>query len=416
MLQAGLALGLWTTLVACGGRLPLPLPGAGLVGAQALSSPGRDPVAWTKKAQQALPPALAKQRLGLLLASPHAWFRGSAGLFAQDLARSLPQAQWGPKLQIQGDAHLENLGTMALGTGVAYGPNDFDESCQAPLAFELVRLLCSVHLAAKEQGQPVAGLPEALLEAYAQAAASGKAKLEGPAQEALEEAQEAMGDREDWIKPYVKDHALEASPKLLAVGASEAQPLLEAIKGWAAQRREGASFFRVKDLKRRLAGLGSYGRPRYWLLVEGPSDGKKDDRILDLKLAAPCAWSGLPGVSGTGGPEGPRVVHALQAFWPGGDPYLSALKVGSGSYVLRERGPALEGSVDLAKLRGAAWPRFMAEAGAAYALAHLRAGASGAALASAVRQLGPTWLRVAASQPDRVEADWRAVKAQLGTR
>mmetsp|Transcript_7635 Transcript_7635/g.13805 ORF Transcript_7635/g.13805 Transcript_7635/m.13805 type:complete len:256 (-) Transcript_7635:204-971(-) len=46
-----------------------------------------------------------------------------------------------------------------------------------------------------------------------------------------------------------------------------------------------SSYFAVKDVAKRLyAGTGSYGTPRYYILIEGESDSNTDDRILDIKL------------------------------------------------------------------------------------------------------------------------------------
>ena len=39
------------------------------------------------------------------------------------------------------------------------------------------------------------------------------------------------------------------------------------------------------------AGVGSLGVKRYYVLIEGPSTGQSDDRILDVKAqGAPSAW------------------------------------------------------------------------------------------------------------------------------
>ena len=45
-----------------------------------------------------------------------------------------------------------------------------------------------------------------------------------------------------------------------------------------------APYFTVKDVaKRVLAGTGSLGTPRYYVLIEGETISDKDDRILDVK-------------------------------------------------------------------------------------------------------------------------------------
>merc|ERR1719335_674900 len=51
-----------------------------------------------------------------------------------------------------------------------------------------------------------------------------------------------------------------------------------------AKKQMPRSHFKLKDLARRdLAGTGSLGSGRYYMLIEGPTASQDDDRILDVK-------------------------------------------------------------------------------------------------------------------------------------
>lgn len=384
--------------------------GAALLSRQA----SRDPVALVRADQSLLPKDLADQRFALMTASPHAFFRATTSIFARDAAKA-PGFSSGLKLRIQGDAHLENLGSVPLGQRIVFGPNDMDESCIAPLSYELARVLASIQLAAQENGQDGDRLATRFLASYViEAKAGAKGLMKGPAAQAIRNAEAAVQNREDWIKPFIKDHAFEPNRRNLPLPAAEEASLKAALAGYAALRREGPSFYRVKDAKRRLAGLGSFGRPRYWVLLEGPSDAKKDDVILDIKSASAPAWAGVAGVSGTAGDPAKRVVESTQAFLQGGDPFLGALQVGGTHFVVRERSPSMLGEVPLKDLKSPeAWSAFIDDAAAAYAAAHVRVGAKASELAAEAQAKGPSCLAFAKAYPSQVAQDLAAVKGAL---
>ena len=89
-------------------------------------------------------------KYGRMAVSPFAFFRGSAGIMAGDLA-ALPRT--GYHVQICGDAHVKNLGAYASPDGrIVFDINDFDETWRAPWEWDLKRLATSFVLAGREAG------------------------------------------------------------------------------------------------------------------------------------------------------------------------------------------------------------------------------------------------------------------------
>jgi uncharacterized protein (DUF2252 family) len=89
-------------------------------------------------------------RYGRMLQSPFAFYRGSAGLMASDLART---PNTGLKVQACGDCHLMNFGGFATPErNIIFDINDFDETSPAPWEWDVKRLVASMVLAARSIG------------------------------------------------------------------------------------------------------------------------------------------------------------------------------------------------------------------------------------------------------------------------
>lgn len=89
-------------------------------------------------------------RYGRMLQSPFAFYRGSAGVMAADLART---PSTGLNVQACGDCHLANFGGFATPERhIIFDINDFDETSTAPWEWDVKRLAASVMLAARSIG------------------------------------------------------------------------------------------------------------------------------------------------------------------------------------------------------------------------------------------------------------------------
>lgn len=88
--------------------------------------------------------------------NPFRFFRGSAGLFYDDIASgllSIPEEMQSviPITMVQGDCHLSNFGMLteegSHGDKVIFSPNDFDDACLGHASWDLVRFCVSILLA-----------------------------------------------------------------------------------------------------------------------------------------------------------------------------------------------------------------------------------------------------------------------------
>ena len=109
-----------------------------------------DPVQILRAGDAGRLPDLVPIRYGRMLASPFAFFRGSAGLMASDLAKT-PTTNI--RVQLCGDCHLMNFGGFATPErNVIFDINDFDETLPGPWEWDVKRLAASFVLAARSTG------------------------------------------------------------------------------------------------------------------------------------------------------------------------------------------------------------------------------------------------------------------------
>lgn len=326
---------------------------------------GRDGAAIVKEYYAPLAkrnPDLIAKKYALMSESAFAFFRGSAHLFYADVSQASALAS---KLQIplQGDLHLENMGSYLGADGaVAYDLNDFDEAFVGPYTWELARCAVSILLAADEAGlkpHEAKDLVSRFLQEY-RAAFKNLVKhpaalshpltadmLRGPAVEAI--ADSAQVSRADFIDKLTSHGALKLGKKLSACDEETRDQVRAAVGRYATGRSEGARFFTVKDVAARLAGVASIGRYRYVALIEGATDAKEDDVVLELKEEAPS--TAVPYAGTRLSDEASRVMQAYRYFLPSPDRFLGAVRMQELSYLVRELQPA-KGGVELADLKG----------------------------------------------------------------
>ena len=94
-------------------------------------------------------PELVPVRHGRMLASPAAFYRGSAAVMAADLART---PTTGITVQLAGDAHLANFGAYAADRRLVFDLRDFDETLPGPWEWDVKRLMASLAVTGRDQG------------------------------------------------------------------------------------------------------------------------------------------------------------------------------------------------------------------------------------------------------------------------
>ncbi|MEV3959280.1 DUF2252 domain-containing protein [Nocardia sp. NPDC050193] len=282
-------------------------------------------------------------RIGRMTASPFAFYRGSAGLMAADLAGS---PDTGFTAQLCGDAHAGNFGLYGTSRGeIVMDINDFDDTVAGPWEWDLERLAASLVLAGRVGG---AGEEECRT-AAADAARSYRRVTAVLAQRPFLTTWSALADEsvldrveaQDLLDNFKKaakkarknnsdkvvrkwthiddhetgidSHRFVADPPLLTTVSPEVEDAaIDALERYGTSLRESRqellARFAVADIAFRIVGTGSVGLHSYVALLHGNSG---EVLVLQLKQAAPSALAPVLG-SATPKHEGKRIVQGAR--------------------------------------------------------------------------------------------------------
>lgn len=373
-------------------------------------------------------PDMLQRKYAALRCDSFRFLRGTCHLFFEDLPEDLPLFS-APLAWVCGDLHLENFGTYKGDDRLVYFDiNDFDEACLAPATLDVLRLAVSILLGMKAlkgvNGQEAVDLCRCMLKAYAAALADGKAKwldrdlADGMIGELFDSLRQRS--RKDYIADRTEGwnhhRRLKLDGKRCVAVADDERRRVEGFMAGFAADQDDPDFYRVIDVARRIAGIGSLGLQRYAVLVEGKG-GPEGNYLLDLKEATSSALAPLSASRQPDwGSEAARVVVLQKRGQAIPMAFLHDVTLDGKSFLLRGLQPSAD-RVDLdgwdGKLRSL--EALVSTMGRLTAWSHLRgSGRQGSAIADDLVAFGaePSWiaelLSFACDYTGKVEADWMA--------
>ncbi|MDQ3576899.1 MAG: DUF2252 domain-containing protein [Actinomycetota bacterium] len=308
-------------------------------------------------------PHLAPLRVGRMLASPFAFFRGSAGLMAGDLAAGVST---GITVQLCGDAHAANFGLYGTSDGqIVMDVNDFDETLPGPWEWDLKRLATSLVLAGREGGVSVKGCREAAQDVVS----SYRKTLDHLAELPFLDSWTALGDEsvltevraEDLLDDFARAarkarkntsakvaakwtrrgadqrwRFVAEPPVMTAVDAEVADSVIAALPDYVESLRESRRNlimrYRVSDVAFRVVGTGSVGLRTYLVLLHGNGD---EALVLQVKEARPSSLGEHLGAKAARH-EGKRIVHGARLVQAETDILLGWTTIDGRDYIVRQ--------------------------------------------------------------------------------
>lgn len=378
-------------------------------------APDRDPLAILVDQNESRLPDLVPVRMGRMLQSPFAFYRGGAAVMAADLS---PEPRTGIDVVICGDAHIANFGMYASPErNLVLDLNDFDESTYGPWEWDVKRLAASVEVGARENGLSA----EARADAVAAAVRSYRDRMEGLFElsaleryyrmvSADEVEQLAAPDTRRVLEQSARKARRRTSERLmerLTVESVDGEPRiadqwpvirhtdesteeeLEAVvRAYQRTVREDVavllSQFEATDRVLRIVGVGSVGTRCYIVLLVGP-DGEplflqaKEAgvsvlrRYGDIPAALPQGVRELPRV----GLYGYRVVAAQRVLQAVSDPFLGWVEFAGRDYYVRQFRD-MKGSIETEGLGAGAFTQYVTLCGGLLARAHSQSPGSAA--------------------------------------
>jgi len=320
-------------------------------------------------------------KYGKMRVTAYAFYRGTAQLYWRDFANDPRLRTFGnarTTTWLEGDAHVYNFGAFCDDRGeLIYGLNDFDESIVADYQLDLWRLAVSLVLVARQNDNlsdsKTAAVVNALGAKYLEAMRDFMTDKD--ADKAPWTEQTAYGKLDDFLEVVKSDDSSKKmldkwapkgddgvrafdlkNSKLGSATEQEKQAILDAMDGyWAslqpdedtpasAVSPDGA---KVLDIVHRLlAGTGSLGTPRYYLLLQ---DGDGEQHILDVKQQfKPSAYEFVSDDlkadydRHADGNDARAHAVACRALSEHPDPFLGWMKLDAGWFSVRQRSPFKE--------------------------------------------------------------------------
>ena len=365
----------------------------------------RDPVAILEAQHQTRLPGLVPIRVGRMLESPFAFYRGAGAIMAHDVGR-LPHS--GNPVVICGDAHIGNFGLFATPERrQVFELNDFDEASTAPWEWDVKRFATSVRLAALDAGlhkrradretrhavrayrTSLASLLElsVLDRYYHQGNARWLARMLDSKTYLL------MRDAARKARRRTSDDALER----LATSGTDGS--LRIVDQWpimmhsdvmsldaaralmgdylASLRTDIAllmSGFTLVDVAIRVVGVGSVGTHCYIMLFTGPSGEPLFLQVKEAQRSVLERYGGMPEflrniVVRSETCEGYRVATAQQILQSSADPFLGYFRYDGRDFYVRQFRD-MKGSVDAGSLPRKRFGKYAKLCGSLLARAH----------------------------------------------
>lgn len=244
-------------------------------------------------------PFLLALKYDKMMDNPFSFFRGTCHLFYEDLSKK-SSFEDDTKVWICGDLHIENFGRYrGIDSKLHYDIEDFDEAVLAPVTWEILRIITSIHLAA-EQLKTDKETADLSLEKSKELS---KHFLETYIKVILEviPGQIKCTDLLDFITPPVKnknqvfqttstpatiniDRPTTDKSKTDEIDSVLKKEIIEEVTTWL---RKNKNMDEVIDAARRIAGTGSLGIERYIILVK-QTEGQ-DFYLLDMKKSMPSS-------------------------------------------------------------------------------------------------------------------------------
>ncbi|EDV25147.1 uncharacterized protein TRIADDRAFT_56771 [Trichoplax adhaerens] len=310
--------------------------------------------------------------------SAFVFYRGTNHLFWKDFTGDSRLSQFSndnTKVWLQGDLHAENYGAFTNDQDqVIYDLNDFDESVIEDYQYDIWRMAVSLVLVARQNSGFSQSKVNTILDAFSENYLDTMKNYRGNNQEVdkiytrsntygrLDNFLADVENKESRVKMLDKWTNLVSNrrqfdlayQKLEAASSSDRSAITQAMSGYgttlSGKISYSSSYFYVKDIaKRILAGTGSLGTPRYYILIEGPSSSQNDDIILDVKLQGkPTAyyyWGYYQQqyFDSAFNNDAERHAIAYKALLTSVDDYLGWMNFNGGYYSVRERSPYKEG-------------------------------------------------------------------------
>lgn len=298
------------------------------------------------------------------------FYRGTDHIFYQDMA-TLPASSYATTQTgytwIGGDAHVGNFGAWQdSGSNNVFSVDDFDEGYLGQYVWDLRRLATSMVLAGRANGVADSDITTAIntmvgayvseMNNFSGSSAELSFQLKngntsGAVQTTISDSK--SDSRSSLLSKYTQVTGSTRSFQTIAntlvtVNSTTYNNIVAAMNSYistiASSKQYAASYYQVKDIRQKLgSGVGSLGKLRYYILIEGPSTATSDDVILEIKQETTSAVAEvdngqLPAVDYNNN-EANRVAMTAKAQTLNADVLIGYATINGLNYFFHEKSP-----------------------------------------------------------------------------
>ncbi|CAB3785324.1 hypothetical protein LMG28614_02104 [Paraburkholderia ultramafica] len=314
-------------------------------------------------------------KMATMAGDAFSFFRGTDHIFYQDMLTLPPSSYTTTQTGytwLGGDAHIGNFGAWKDSAGDnVFTVNDFDEGYLGQYVWDLRRLATSMVLAGRANGIADSDITTAIktmVGAYVSEMDSFKGtsaelsfqlkngNTSGAVQTTISNS--SNDTRSDLLTKYTQvtngvrtfqNIANTLVPVNSTTYSNIAAAMSSYISSISSSKQYAASYYQVKDIHQKLgSGVGSLGKLRYYILIEGPSASTSDDVILELKqetssAVAEASSNGQTLSSADNGNDANRVAKTSKAQTLNADVLVGYATINGVNYYFHEKSPYAEG-------------------------------------------------------------------------
>jgi uncharacterized protein (DUF2252 family) len=249
-------------------------------------------------------------KMSIMAGDAFDFFRGTDHIFYQDMV-TLPTSSYTTTQTgytwVGGDAHIGNFGAWQDSSGTnVFSVDDFDEGYLGQYVWDLRRLATSMVLAGRANGIADSDITTAI-KTMVGAYVSEMNTFQGSSAELS--FQLKNGNTSGVVQTTISNSSSDSRSSLLGkytqvtngvrsfqniantlvpVSSTTYNNISAAMSSYistiSSSKQYAPSYYQVKDIHQKLgSGVGSLGKLRYYVLIEGPSTSTSDDVILELK-------------------------------------------------------------------------------------------------------------------------------------
>ncbi len=341
---------------------------------------------------------LVPLRMQRMTSSPFAFYRGTAGIMAADLAAD---PTTGISIVSCGDAHISNFGVYASPQRtLVFDLNDFDEAASAPFEWDVKRLVTSVIIGARDNGYDEAAarahaavavseyrlnLAELMklpvLERYYRSAAvkrirkalspAGREMVDLAARQARKRTSQQAVARMSTLDAEGNRHFVDEPPRLTRMHEDQQAAVRHLFDEYLDTVPADVALLlaqhELTDIALRVVGVGSVGTRCFVLLLTGPAGGTLVLQVKEAETSVLQAWGCQPNDYAH---QGARVVDNQRILQAISDPFLGYLTGPAGRHFYVRQFRDMKGSIDLTTLTPSQFSTYVGGCGAMLARAH----------------------------------------------